>query len=729
VRCTIVLLTIVAALATAASAAAADRVLVADVPRDLAKATRTGAPADGAQLRIGLVLAHPHPAQEDALLGRLFDRSSPDYHQFLTPGEYAQRFGVTKATQRATREWLAPEGLKVDAMSGAGDYVLASGTVAQVERLLKTTIGTYSLGGQSFDGNDTPPSVPRSLPIYDVLGLDSSRRHRTMADLNGLAAEPNTGAISPEELRSVYEHPPGVTGAGQSVAILGNGATDAAISDLHAFDAEHGLPALAVDVVHTPANGNFSDTSGNIEWNIDMQAIHGMAPGLAREVMYFSPSLADSEITASLATWVNDPHGPPIMNASLGECEQVPILNPILNNSLLNPINGNNNPDALPVSQAVSQASQPATTQLLQQAVMEGRNFFAASGDNGSSCTVAYPGANGVANEGLPLTSDPANTPFSTGVGGTVLYTDGNDPAGRFQETAWTHSGGNPSPFISAPDYQHGVANLDRNCMADQSGQPNPGQLCRGVPDVAALSGDAISNGYTIVSDGQDTGGGGTSLSSPLWAGMWADLISTAPPGSTGFGFANQAIYAIAKDPTRYAAAFHDITVGVNGLNQARAGYDYVTGFGVPRLAGLIEQVTGVAPAVSKAQSACADRTAPVARFAKKKWVRASRNRMLLSGSASDRGCRANGAGKVKRVRVAVMRKAGKRCRFLRGRKGFSPARSCSRRLYVTAHGTTKWRLTYRGRVPKGSYRAYVRGSDADGNIQLTVTARRFRVR
>jgi subtilase family serine protease len=184
-----------------------------------------------------------------------------------------------------------------------------------------------------------------------------------------------------------------------------------------------------------------------------MQAIHGMAPGLAREVMYFSPSLADSEITASLATWVNDPHGPPIMNASLGECEQVPILNPILNNPALAPINGNNNPNALPVSQAVSQASQPATTQLLQQAVMEGRQFFAASGDNGSSCTVAYPGLNGVANEGMPLTSDPANTPFSTGVGGTVLYSDGNEPAGRFLENAWTHSGGNPSPFITAPDY------------------------------------------------------------------------------------------------------------------------------------------------------------------------------------------------------------------------------------------------------------------------------------
>jgi subtilase family serine protease len=729
VRSAIAVLTVFAALAAASSAVAADRVLVADIQRNLAIAQRLGAAATDQQMRIGVVLAHPHPAEEDALLEGLFDRSSPAYHQFLTPAEYAQRFGVTRATQSATTAWLQGAGLDVESVSGAGDYVLASGTVAQVQALLKTTIGRYSVAGKSFLANATPPSVPRRLPIYDVLGLDSSRRHRTMADLNGLLATPNTGAISPEELRSIYEKPEGIDGQGQSVAILGNGATDSVIADLHAFDAEHGLPALPVDVVHTPATGDFSDTSGNVEWNIDMQAIHGMAPGIAREVMYFSPSLADSEITASLASWVNDPSGPPIMNASLGECEQVPILNPILNNALLDPINGNNNPDALPVSQAISQASQPATTQLLQQAVMEGRTFFAASGDNGSSCTIAYPGLNGIANEALPLTSDPANTPFSTGVGGTVLYSDGNEPAQRASENAWTYSGGNPSPFIAAPDYQHGVANLDRNCVADQSGQPDSGQLCRGVPDVAALSGDAISNGYTIVSDGEDAGGSGTSLSSPLWAGMWADLIGTAPAGTTGFGFANQAIYAIGKDPARYAAAFHDITAGTNGLNLAHTGYDYVTGFGVPRLGGLIQQVTGVAPPVSKAASACADRTAPVARFAGRKWVRTSRKRLALSGTASDRGCAAGGTGKVKRVRIAVARKAGKRCRFLRGRKGFSKPRGCTHRIYLTAHGTSKWSLTYRGRVAKGRYLTYVRASDVSKNIQLKVTARRFRVR
>ncbi|MEA2275729.1 MAG: pseudomonalisin [Solirubrobacteraceae bacterium] len=732
--CLLCLAVLAPATATAA-APTGDRVLVADVLRDLPQATRVGAPAPAQPMRIGIALAHPDPLGEDALLHGLFDRSSPDYHQFLTPTRYAARFGLPASTQRAVRAWLQGAGLTVEHATPVGDYVLASGTVAEVERLTSTTIATYTLGGQTFDANTAPPRVPSRLPIFDVVGLSTKERHQTMAALGGVAAAPNLGNQTPEEVRSVYEHAPGATGQGVSVAILGSGASDSVIADLHTFDAQHGLPALPVDVVHTPASGSFADTSGNVEWNIDMQAIHGMAPGLSREVLYFSPTLADSELTASLGTWVNDPNGPPIMNASLGECEETPIVNPILNNAALDPVNGNDNPDALPVSQAISQASEPTTTMLLQQAVMEGRTFFAASGDNGSSCTVVYPGANGVANEVYPLTSDPASTPFTTAVGGTVLYSDANQPAGRFLEKAWEYSGGNSSPFIQAPDYQQGVANLNRPCVVDRTGQPsNTGKLCRGVPDVAALSGDVISNGYTIVSDGQSASGGGTSLSSPLWAGMWADVVGTAPAGTTGFGFANEAIYAIAKDAARYPLAFFDVTLGANGLNPALPGYDYVTGFGAPRLAGLIDQVHQVAPAVAPApssaaapanagemlaaRSACAARVARVQR----RSLHATRRGVALTGTASDRGCGAAGAG---RVGVAIARLAGSRCRFLSAHGRLGAPRSCARPAYLTAHGTARWRLSIRARLPRGSYRALVRAVGAPGKPAVV----RFSVR
>jgi hypothetical protein len=315
---------------------------------------------------------------------------------------------------------------------------------------------------------------------------------------------------------------------------------------------------------------------------------------------------------AATARWVNDPSGPPIMNASLGECEVTP-LNDALNDPSLDPLNGNESANAAPVSQGLSNSSEPAQTQILKQAVIEGRTLFASSGDAGSSCTAVYPGTNGVGNYGVPLTEDPANNPYAVGVGGTVLYGDGNTPAGRFAEYAWTHSGGNSSPFEAAPAYQQGVDNLNRPCVTD------PSTLCRGVPDVSAISGDVISNGYAIIGDGKPTSGGGTSLSSPLWAGMWARLASTAPPGSPGYGFANEAIYKVAKDPALYPQAFHDITEGTNGLNPALPGYDYVTGFGVPRLGGLIAAVQKVAPAApapaagAPAEQAPAESSAPAA--------------------------------------------------------------------------------------------------------------------
>jgi hypothetical protein len=107
----------------------------------------------------------------------------------------------------------------------------------------------------------------------------------------------------------------------------------------------------------------------------------------------------------------------------------------------------------------------------------------------------------------------------------------------------------------------------------------------------------------------------------------------------------------------------------------------------------------------------------------------ASRKRLSLTGTASDRGCRAS---HVKRVRVAVARRAGGRCRFLAGKQGFSKPRSCAKRIFLAAKGTTHWRFVFRGPLTKGRYRAYVRGADAAGNVprKLPKTAiRAFRVR
>jgi len=83
-------------------------------------------------------------------------------------------------------------------------------------------------------------------------------------------------------------------------------------------------------------------------------------------------------------------------------------------------------------------------------------------------------------------------------------------------------------------------------------------------------------------------------------------------------------------------------------------------------------------------------------------------------------------------VRVAVARRAGKQCRFLKGKRGFTAPRSCAKRIFLSARGTTHWRFALRGHLAKGRYSAYVRSTDSAGNVprKLPRTAiRAFRVR
>ncbi len=460
------------------------------------------------------------------------------------------------------KDWATSTGLHVDYRSGARDYLLASGTVAQVERLTHTTIGAYRYQGESFIANDAPPRIPSDLPVSR-----SSASTRTSAStrMQAPGATPNVGSVTPQQLWNIYKQPPEHAGQGVSVAILGEGATDKVIADLHTFDKNNKFNELPVDGRPHAEQRQVRrrERQRRVEHRHAGRARHGA--GDLKEVLYFAPSLADTDLVGSTATWVNDPSGPPIMNASLGECEVSPAQPDAQQRRLL--------PDQRQ-REPGRDAGQPGPQQLVRA---RPGDAAAAGGDRGAhvlrlqrrrriDCAALYPALNGVLNEGVPLTEDPADQPFTVGVGGTVLYTDGTSPANRFLEYAWTHSGGNASPFITAPDYQKGVPNLDRTCVSDPSGNTtNTGQLCRGVPDVAAISGDVISNGYTIVSDGQESTGGGTSLSSPLWAGMWARVVGTAPAGTSGYGFANEAIYKIAKDPARYANSFNDVTVGSNG--------------------------------------------------------------------------------------------------------------------------------------------------------------------
>jgi len=122
----------------------------------------------------------------------------------------------------------------------------------------------------------------------------------------------------------------------------------------------------------------------------------------------------------------------------------------------------------------------------------------------------------------------------------------------------------------------------------------------------------------------------------------------------------------------------------------------------------------------------CADARRPRSVLSRKR-SRLRSGRILLRGSASDRGCSASSAtrkraGAVSKVSVAVARKAGTRCRFLSARGAFGRARSCAKPVYLRAKGTTSWRLELKGSFPAGTYRVGVRARDGAGNRERVKT-------
>jgi hypothetical protein len=615
----------------------------------------------------------------------MYNRRSASYHRFLTTAQFRRRFGTPPARVTAIRRFATSRGLRLVNPSVLYDYVELYGTVKQVESTFGVQLDAFKRGNVAFYANRQNPLVPSGLGIGSVLGLENLDRYHpadlhpsldatpapsvtlspkqkqliSRVPLNGPATpeapstqgqcDPTgtacTGLLSPQDLWNAYEMPsdPGGPanssqdfGQGQTIAIIGEGQTQDVIAALREFEHTRGLPQVPAEVYHTDpgekAAENTLDDSGRIEWELDSQASTGMAPDVSQLRMYFGSSLALTELTGAIGTWVNDPQGPLQASASLGACEDNPALHPLLG------------------------AAQLADEALLAQAGMEGRTLFSSTGDTGAGCSVAV-SENGIQYGPIPTDEYPSVDPNAVGVGGTILYTkpDGS----RELERAWDHTGGAPSHFIAQPAYQKGASPLleANTCATDESGNPYPaGQLCRGVADVSAESGDITisvdhrlgdsgvsesqqpfqANGYDMVdfcpepvsvtdaaepncgyngargTSATDPGSGekgtmtdhfsegGTSLSSPLWLGIWArvqahhDAVNPstlAADPSSSLGFANPLIYKLAQGD-KSSRDFSDVTLGANPL-PAGPGYDFPSGWGSPDVSNLIADATG----------------------------------------------------------------------------------------------------------------------------------------
>jgi len=105
------------------------------------------------------------------LLAEQQNPSSPNFHKWLKPGEYEQRFGASQSDLDAVAEWLRGEGFKVE--STPGGYVAFSGTVAQAERGFAIHIRRFGDGNSYANVDD--PSIPARFAglIGNIMGFDN----------------------------------------------------------------------------------------------------------------------------------------------------------------------------------------------------------------------------------------------------------------------------------------------------------------------------------------------------------------------------------------------------------------------------------------------------------------------------------------------------------------------------------------------------------------------------
>ncbi len=477
-------------------------------------------------LRLDVILPPRNTLELDALARKLYDPQSPSYRHFLSLSEFTERFGSSAQDYAAVAHFLEENGMKVTRTSPNRLVLNITSSVANIERAFQVRMGLYQhpTEPRTFYSPDREP-VPAGLavPLWHISGLDNfsiphpaSLKRAVEASGNASGSGPG-GAFLGSDIRLAY-YSGSMAGAGQSVGLLEFAGYN--ITDVNDYFSQVGQ-TLAVPVIGVSTDGSSLSCTGtcsDTEQALDIEEAISMAPGLSQLRVYVSDT-SDVSIFNRMAT--------------------------------------DNIAKSLSCSWGWSPADPAADNPIFLEFLLQGQTLFVASGDAG-----AYNGAQDVF---------PADDPLVISVGATVLTTQG---AGGpwLSETAWSDSGGGPSPNkFAIPKYQTYPGVI----TAANGGSTT----LRNVPDVAA---EGNTDNYICYDGTCAAGWGGTSFSAPRWAAFLALLNQqSVSKGKGTLGFVNPILYPFGLGPN-YSTYFHDITSGSNGAFSAENGYDLVTGWGSP---------------------------------------------------------------------------------------------------------------------------------------------------
>jgi kumamolisin len=516
------------------------------------------------------------PIRDRAALTALIEaqnsEGAPEYHKWLTPQQFAQRFGPSSATIARVTAELAGRGLTVTAHQGQRLHVTGSAAAVEAAFGVHLFHGRFANGSEAMVANRAPvlpPALAASgarIPQFTTVPPHHKHSYRLGPVPQNFIS--STGPYYTADLRQAYNYPSAeaITAKGVNIGILMEG--DFNPPDITAYFNDELLPAsLQPTVTSIPINGGLPySTTNSFETHLDIQQSGGMSLA-ANITLYNLRDLSDATIMDGLNT-INSDNVADVVSMSFGAPEA----------------------DYLPANNGGTSFVYLIDMEdtLFLQGTTQGISFVASSGDHGAIPLV------GAAQTPTLSAETPASDPYVVGVGGTNLVTTfvsaSNDSA-YVSENAnfdtepngevWG-SGGGISVIFAKPMYQNKV--------------PTQSATARTVPDVAGHMGGCPSDAVTCntpdsadleVIGGELDGVIGTSAAAPDFAGLVA--LKVALNGGTmkgRLGWANHHIYRLAKaqyDGAGLVSFHHKAIPGNNGFYTTTTPYDLVIGTGTAK--------------------------------------------------------------------------------------------------------------------------------------------------
>ncbi len=409
------------------------KVLPAFLPRVLPQLIPQGDVVATNQLRLAIGLPLHHRGQLNALLTQLYDPHSANFHQFLKPDDFVNRFGPTEPEYQADIQFAQDHGLTVVGRHRNRLVLDVAGNASDIERAFQVHLRTYHhpVEPRTFFAPDAAPFVPANLPVTDIWGLsDYARPKPAVVIANNSQSSPQFfngtgpgGSYLGRDFRNAYAHGSPLNGAGQTVALVEFDGYY--LQDISNYVAQCGYSQVPLQNVYDDSVDGTPGFSGIpnavLEVSLDIEMAIAMAPCLSKVLVYEGASPYD-------------------------------VYNSIATDDLARQIGSSWTIGAGPSSDFTGSGG--TLDSILSEMTAQGQDFFQASGD-----ADAYTGSQTLNGSTGPI---PVDSIYVTSVGGTSLALK-NNSTDYGSESVWNWggnigSGGGISTNYSIPVWQAPVS-------------------------------------------------------------------------------------------------------------------------------------------------------------------------------------------------------------------------------------------------------------------------------